>query len=74
MRICDICKTREASYDTRAALDTDGYTKNIEICKPCYHELRKRENEHRYLAYAETVEAMTGKRPRKARWWDRIEL
>ena len=74
MKICDICKTREASYDTYATLDADGYTKKIETCKSCFHELVKREREHKHLAYTETVEAMTGKRPRKSHWWDRIEL
>jgi len=73
MRICDICKTREAAYDTSVTLDDSGFTRKIETCKPCFHELSKRESEHQYLAYVETVEAMTGKRPPKSHWWDRIE-
>ena len=73
MRVCDICKTKEATYDTHAALDTSGFTQKIETCNLCFHELAKREREHQHLAYVETVEAMTGKRPRKSHWWDRVE-
>lgn len=74
MRVCDICKTNKATHDTHAALDASGFTQKIETCRFCFCELAKRESEHQYLAYVETVEAITGKRPRKSHWWDRIEL
>lgn len=70
MRICDICKTRNAKFDTTVTVDDEGTTKNIEVCHLCYRELNYRESRAKHQVYEETVKAMTGKTPRKSHWWD----
>lgn len=72
MKICDICKTRSPLYDDHAVINDNGETKEIELCPSCYNEFRARENQARYQAYQETIEAVTGKCPRKSHWWDMI--
>ena len=69
MRVCDICKTNAASYNDTAVIKSDGTTEKLELCGRCYRELNHRENLHRYQAYEETVKTVTGKLPRKFRWW-----
>lgn len=74
MRVCDICKTTEiygwSAYRVDAIIDTDGECKSLEVCEVCRAEFRKRERQHRYLAYTETVQAITGEIPRQSHWWD----
>lgn len=72
MRVCDICKTNDVSYDTYAVIDKDGTRRKLELCPKCYREFKERERQHEYLAYTETVQAMTGQIPRKAHWWNQI--
>lgn len=69
MKICDICKSNNAGYDTYAVIKDDGTTKELELCGHCWRELRHRENLHRYQAYEETVKAVGGEIPHKFRWW-----
>ena len=70
MRVCDICKDGNVAYDTYATIDKDGERKELELCPKCYRELIERERQHKYIAYTETVQAMTGQIPRKSHWWD----
>ena len=65
MKVCDICKTRNPLYDDHAVINDNGETKKIELCPSCYRELKARENQARHRAYLETIEAVTGKRPRR---------
>lgn len=69
MRLCDICKTNQASYNKTATIQDDGFVKELELCRKCYYELRHREDLHKYQAYEETVKTATGELPRKFRWW-----
>lgn len=69
MRVCDICKTKPASYNTNATTRDDGLVEKLELCRSCYNELRRREELHRHQAYEETVKTVTGELPRKFRWW-----
>lgn len=73
MRICDICGSKHTSYNTTAVTGNNTY-KELELCLSCFNELQKREHYHRIQAYEETVQAMTGKIPRKAHWWDMFSL
>ena len=70
MRVCDICKKKNATHDTVVTIDDDGITKNIEVCGLCYRELKYREERAKHQAYEETVKAMTGEITRKSHWWD----
>ena len=70
MRVCDICSSKSVNYDSRATVDDDGKTKDLELCWYCYNELRKRQQQHQCLAYIETVKARNGEIPRKSHWWD----
>lgn len=70
MRVCDICKVKNVMYTPSAIVDDRGTWKTLELCPSCYHELQKREQEHRYLAYTETVKAITGEIPHKFHWWN----
>lgn len=69
MRVCDICKTKEAKFDTTVTIDDGGTIKTIEVCCLCHRELTYREHQ----AYEETVKAITGEIPRKSHWWDMID-
>lgn len=70
MRVCDICKCESVGYSAYATVNDKGHTKHLELCGKCYRELEHRTNNHKYLAYTETIEAMTGKIPCKSHWWD----
>lgn len=70
MKVCDICKCEGVKFNDRATINDKGGTKWLELCGKCYKEFEHRERHHKYLAYVETVEAMTGKIPRKSHWWD----
>lgn len=70
MRVCDICKTKNAKFNTTVTVDDDGTTKTIEVCGLCYRELTYRENRAKHQAYEETVRAMAREIPRKSHWWD----
>lgn len=70
MRVCDICKTEGVGYSDYATCSEKGNRKSLELCGKCYKELQIRTRYHEYLAYTETIEAMTGKIPRKSHWWD----
>ena len=70
MRVCDICKNEGVRFDNYTTINEKGNKKCLELCSKCYTELSTRTKHHEYLAYAETVEAMTGKAPRKSHWWD----
>lgn len=63
MKVCDICQSSNANDKTTATIDEDGTVKELELCGHCYNELRQREDKLKYQAYADTVEATTGKRP-----------
>ena len=73
MRVCDICKTKEAKFNTTVTINDDGRAKKIEVCGLCYRELTYREDRAKHQAYEETVKAMTGEAPRKSHWWDMID-
>lgn len=60
MRVCDICKSECVRYTTSVTIDSEGNHKTIELCSRCYRELYRKEAEHAYLAYVETVESITG--------------
>lgn len=70
MRVCDICKINNATYDKHAVVKDDGTSKDLELCCRCYRELRHREELHRYKAYEETVKTATGELPLKSHWWN----
>lgn len=70
MRVCDICKTRNASYNSHVVINDDGEAKEVELCPLCYREHRYRSDRAKHQAYEETVKAMTGETPRKSHWWD----
>ena len=70
MKVCDICKSEHADYNDIVTIDDKGNVKRVELCASCYRELSRREALHKHQAYIETVEAMTGKRPRKTHWWN----
>ena len=69
MRICDICKTNHVIYTPYVTTNECG-GETLELCNPCYHKLKKREQHHAYLAYKETVEEITGEAPKKKSWWN----
>lgn len=74
MRVCDICKTKAIGqylpYKIDAIIDANWKCQSLEVCEGCRAEFRKRERQHRHLAYTETVQAITGEIPRQSHWWD----
>ena len=70
MKVCDICKNEGVRFDNYTTINEQGGRRCLELCCKCYAELRARTKQHEYLAYTETIEAMTGKAPRKSHWWD----
>ena len=72
MRVCDICKTKNAKFDTTVTVDDDGTTKTIEVCGLCYREFTHRENLAKHQAYEETIKVMAGEIPRKSHWWNML--
>lgn len=68
MRVCDICRSENVSYNTSVTIDEQGNTKKVELCHACWSKLYQNTNKHNYLAYKETVEEMTGKSPKKPSW------
>ena len=70
MRVCDICKTKPAEFNTSVITDDQGCVKEVELCGLCYRELRYREDRARHQAYEETVKAMAGEIKIKSHWWD----
>lgn len=69
MTICDICKTNRATYNTSATISDEGDHKTLELCGPCYKELERRQEQHGYLAYVETIEARNGQVPPRRSWF-----
>ena len=74
MRICDICKSNNVNYNLHATIDDEGHMKKLELCTNCYLELKKREKQHLYFAYIETIKARNGEIPHKSHWWDKLIL
>ena len=74
MKVCDICKCEGVKFDTYATISDKGGVKRLELCGKCYKEFEHREHRHKYLAYTETIEAMTGKIPSALSVWDKIDL
>lgn len=74
MRVCDICKSENVNYKVHATIDDKGSMKKLELCPKCYLELEKREKQHKYLAYIETIKARNGEIPHKSHWWDKLIL
>lgn len=70
MKVCDICKTRKATWDKRVTIDYVGNTEEAELCNACYKEFVIRKNMMAHKAYLDTIEAMTGKIPPKFHWWN----
>ena len=70
MTVCDICKKDKAEYDVDAIIDANCKSQRLELCVDCYRAFKQRENHHRYVAYVETVIAITGEAPYKTYWWD----
>jgi hypothetical protein len=72
MKVCDICRSDNVMYNAVAVVKENGEREKMELCPICYKELECRERQHKYLAYAETVQARTGKIPHKSHWWNWI--
>lgn len=68
MRICDICRNNEATYEGYGFIDENGKCKELELCYSCHEKLRIKEQHYAYLAYKETVEEITGETPKKKSW------
>ena len=70
MRMCDICNTRKATYETYVTISDDGESKEVDVCPLCYREHRYRVDRAKHQAYEETVKAMSGEIKLKSHWWD----
>jgi ribosome-binding protein aMBF1 (putative translation factor) len=67
MRLCDICKTNGAHYEDYAIINKAGDSEKLELCKSCYRKLSSKTYYYNYLAYKETVEEITGEKPKEKR-------
>lgn len=64
MKVCDICKNPSA-YSTYVTTSPIGDGRTMDLCGWCYKKLQSKEYEHRYFAYKEVVEEVTGNKPKK---------
>lgn len=69
MKVCDICKS-PSSYNTYVITSPMGDGRKMDLCGKCYMKLQDKEYKHRYLAYQEVVEEVTGNKPNKT--WTNI--
>ena len=72
MNVCDICKN-PSMYHTTVSTNPDGGIRWVDLCGRCYQLLYKKENQHKFLAYQETVEEVTNK-PAKKTLMQRLRL
>lgn len=70
MNICDICKNPSA-FNTWVVIKPNGESRKVDLCGRCYNLLHEKENQHKFLAYQETVEEVTNK-PAKKTWLQRL--
>jgi hypothetical protein len=73
MRVCDICKTNEASCQPKVPVNTKGGWKTIDACDDCHIKWVTKEREYIYLSYEEVVKEVTGEAPKKKSWRDRFK-
>ena len=71
MKVCDICK-KPSLYTTTAPTNQNGGVKQVDLCGRCYELFYKKQNQHKFLAYQETVEEVTGESTRET-WLQRLK-
>jgi hypothetical protein len=71
MRVCDICKTNEATCQPKVPVNTKGGWKTIDACDDCCLKWSTKAKEYSYLAYEEVVKEVTSEAPHKKKpWWN----
>lgn len=73
MRVCDICKTNEASCQPKVPVNTKGDWKTVDACDDCCLKWSMMAKQYNYLAYEEVVKEVTGEAPKKKSWRDRFK-
>ena len=71
MKVCDICKN-PSLYTTTVPTNQNGGVQQADLCGRCYELFYKKQNQHKFLAYQETVEEVTNK-PVKKTWLQRLK-
>lgn len=79
MKVCDICKNI-SKYERRVTINPDLHSlgKQLDLCERCFKLLNEKENQHKFLAYKETVEEVTNgvvttNEPTKKTWSQRLK-
>lgn len=71
MKVCDICKS-PSSYNVYVVTSQFGDGRTMDLCGKCYKKLNEKERRHRYLAYQEVVEEVTGTKMQEKNVWRNI--